>query len=1060
MEFRVLGPLEVTRAGRALRLGAARERSVLAILLLNANGVVAVDSVVDQLWPDAPPESAVHAVHVSISRLRRVLDDGGARRIETRKPGYLLRVQSGELDLHVFQRLCREGRSLAAEGDPESASALFGEASALWRGPALADLAEEPFARAAAAHLAEARMEALEERIAADLELGRHARLVAELEEWVAVDPLRERLRAQLMQALYGCGRQADALAVFRETRALLVDELGIEPGPELREVEASILAWDARTDRTRPGFDGQAQLPMDTASFTGRTQEVDQILALVATAGDGELDSTPGLIAICAMDGMAGIGKTTLALRAAHLLAGRFPDGRLFIDLHGHTEKVGPVEPGQALDRLLRAIGVPGDRIPADPEDRAALYRSELAGRRVLVVLDNARDGAQVRPLLPAAPGCLVLVTSRRRLSALDEATVLSLDVLPPSDAAALFGKVAGEGRVAGHDRAVQQIIQLCGRLPLALRIAAARLRHRPTWTPEQLAERLTGEHTRLGELVDSDRSVAAAFAMSYRELDDEHRQMFRLLGLHPGSDLDLYAAAALAGSGLDTTEGLVEDLIDVNLLGQVISGRYRFHDLVRAYAAQLTAEQDTEPDREAALARLLEYYLHTTGAAVGRTLPSQRRRAPPLPTSTTLVPPMVSAGDALEWLDAERIASIAMVVQLEGARWRSQLGQLGQILSMSLRFGSRGAETLTVNGRLLEIARAEDDPVLEAAAWDGLAWGHITLRHYRPAFEHAQRALSLYRQIRNGIGQCSALNCLGFSVGDEDPDAAAGYFQQALAAARTVGDHEGEGRALHNLSTIYANRGRYRDEMVYLTQSLAAHERAGNGAGVSLALLGIGEHHVRFGRDEQALDCLRQSVRLARQTGFHLAEPAALNLIGRILQRRGRYAEAVDHHLRALAFARDRGDEEDEAGFLVSLSETRLAQEDTGRALHDIRRALALAERSENRPLRASALNALGRAQLFNGQPEEARLSHEQALDLSAPDIDRYEAARAFDGIAATYRCDGETTRARRFWLRALEIYTDLEVPEADEVRVHLRNLDATPTSRLNGVGLSRRP
>jgi DNA-binding SARP family transcriptional activator len=1049
MEFQLLGPLEVTRAGCALRLGAARERSVLAILLLNANGVVAVDSLVDQLWPDAPPESAVHAVHVSVSRLRRALDDEGRRRIETRKPGYLVRVDPGELDLHVFERLCREGRSLAAQGDPESASAAFGEASALWRGPALADLAEQPFARAVAARLAEARMEAVEERIAADLELGRHARLVAELEEWVAAQPLRERLRAQLMRALYGCGRQADALAVFRETRALLVDELGIEPGPELREVEASILAWDPQLDRTRPGAGGQAQLPRDTASFTGRTEEIDQILALVASAGNVEIDATPGLIAICAMDGMAGIGKTTLALRAAHLLATRFPDGRLFIDLHGHTDKVAPVDPGQALDRLLRAIGVPGDRIPADPEDRAALYRSELASRRVLVVLDNARDGAQVRPLLPAAPGCLVLVTSRRRLSSLDDATVLSLDVLPPSDAAALFGKVAGEDRLAGHDRAVQQIIQLCGRLPLALRIAAARLRHRPMWTPEQLAERLAGEHTRLGELADSDRSVAAAFAMSYRDLDDQQQRLFRLLGLHPGSDLDLYAAAALAGTCLDATGRLVEDLLDANLLGQAVKGRYRFHDLMRAYAARLAAERGTDAEREAALGRLVEYYLHATGAAVGRLLPSQSRHAPPLPPSTTLVPPMVSAGDSLAWLDAERTASIAMVVQLEGARWRSQLGRLGQILSMYLRNGSRGADALTVSGRLLEIARAEGDRLLEAAARDGLAWGHILLRRYRQAFEHAQRALPLYRQIGDGIGECSALNCLGFSVGDEDPDAAAAYFQQALAAARAVGDHEGEGRALNNLAGSCDARGQYRDHLAYLKLSLAAHERAGNRPGMSLSLLNLGSAHLRLGHDEQALDCLRRSLTLARETGFRLAEPAALDLIGGVQRRKGHYADAVDHHQQALALARDKGDEEEEAEFLVSLGEARLAQEDTGRALDDIRRAVALAARSSDRGLRAATLNALGRTLLVNGQPDEARRSHEHALDLSAPDVNRYEEARALDGVAATHRYGGEIADARRFWLRALAIYAEIEVPEADEVRAHLRDLDDIPAS-----------
>jgi DNA-binding SARP family transcriptional activator len=423
MEFRLLGPLEVSCAGRTVQLGAARERSVLAILLLNANAVVPVDSLVDQLWPDDPPDSAVHAVHVSISRLRRMLDDGGVSRIETRRPGYRLQVNPGELDLARFRQLCREGREHAARGDPESASAAFAEATALWRGPALADLATEPSAGATAARLAEARMEAVEARITADLELGRHAALVAELEEWVAAHPLRERLRAQLMRTLYGCGRQADALAVFRETRALLVEELGVEPGPELRAVEASILAGEPQPEGTRPGSGPPAPLPAVTPSFTGRIHELDRILAMVPTTGHDGPEATSGLISICAVDGMAGIGKTTLALRAAHLLMNRFPDGCLFIDLHGHTDKIAPVEPAQALDRLLRSLGVPGDRIPVDPDDRAALYRSQLAGRRLLIVLDNAGETAQVRPLLPASTGCLALVISRRRLSGLDDA-------------------------------------------------------------------------------------------------------------------------------------------------------------------------------------------------------------------------------------------------------------------------------------------------------------------------------------------------------------------------------------------------------------------------------------------------------------------------------------------------------------------------------------------------------------------------------------------------------------------------------------------------------------
>jgi DNA-binding SARP family transcriptional activator/tetratricopeptide (TPR) repeat protein len=1042
MEFRLLGPLQVARDGRALRLGAARERSVLAVLLLNANSVVGVDALVDHLWPEAPPESAVHAVHVSISRLRRLLDDGSARRIETRKPGYLLRVESGELDLAVFVRLCAEGRTAAAAGDPESASAAFGDAAALWDGPALADLVDEPFAQAAAVRLAEARMDAVEQRIAADLELGRHARLVGELAELVAAHPLRERLRAQLMRALYGCGRQADALAVYRETRAVLVDELGVEPGPELRAVEASILAGETEPGGSEAGGRPPMQLPPVTAKFTGRSGELEQILALVAATPERSLDRvpTPGLIAICAVDGMGGIGKTTLALRAGHLLADRFPDGCLFIDLHGHTDEVAPVETEQALERLLRALGVPGDRIPVDPDDRAALYRSELAGRRTLVLLDNARDERHVRPLLPAAPGCLVLVTSRRRLSALDDATVLSLDVLPAADAVALFGKIVGVDRVAGHDDAVRHIVNLCGQLPLAVRIAAARLRSRPAWTPEQLAARLAGEHLRLRELEDSDRSVAAVFAVSYRDLDDEQRRLFRLLGLHPGSDLDGYAAAALAGTEAAEAERLLEELLDVNLLGQSEPGRYRFHDLMRAYAARLTAEQDTDADRQAAVTRLFDYYVHTTATAVGTLLPPRRRRAPPLGPPTTTIPPIGSVAEARSWMDAERATVVSLIVETGGKRWSSQAAALGRIVSPLLILTLYIDEAAMVNDRLLEIARARGDRVVEAAALEGRAWTDLALSRCEDAFDRGRRALELYREIGDGAGECSALTCLGLAVEDADVDRASDYFRKALVVARRAGDDEGAGRALNNLASACDASGRFHDAIRYLTRALDLHRRAGNPTGVSLTLLNLAFNHLRLGHDELAWECLREALPLARELGHRRVQPAAIDGIGQLLRRQGRYAEAIDHHLDALAAVRDRGDEEDEAHFLASLGGTRQAQGDLDGALGDLRRARRLADRTGFRALQAEMCNALGRVLLETGQAEEARRSHDLALDLSTPGIDRYQEARALDGIAGTCQCRGDVADARRFWLRALAIYEEMDVPEADDVRARL--------------------
>jgi DNA-binding SARP family transcriptional activator len=1045
MEFRLLGPLEVSCAGRTVRLGAARERSVLAILLLNANAVVPIDSLVDQLWPDDPPESAVHAVHVSVSRLRRALDDGGASRIETRRPGYLLRVQPGELDLDRFRLLCREGREHAARGDPESASAAFAEAAVLWRGPAVADLAAEPFAQAAAARLAEAQMEAVEARFTADLELGRHAALVAELEEYVAVHPLRERLQAQLMRALYGCGRQADALAVFREARALLVEELGVEPGPELREVEASILAGEPQPGRSRSGSASLAPLPAVTPSFTGRIEELDRILALVPAAAREGAEAASGLIAICAVDGMAGIGKTTLALRAAHVLADRFPDGCLFIDLHGYTDQIAPVEPAQALDRLLRSLGVPGDRIPADPEDRAALYRSQLAGKRLLVVLDNAGEAAQVRPLLPASTGCLVLVTTRRRLSGLDDAAVLSLDVLPTSDASALFGKVVGADRVTGHDGAVHQIVELCGRLPLAVRIAAARLRHRPVWTPEQLAARLAREHGRLVELADSDRSVAAAFAVSYRDLGEHQQRLFRLLGLHPGSDFDVYAAAALGDTSVAVAERLLEGLLDAHLLGQQVPGRYRFHDLMREYAARLAAERDTDVDRTAALTRLLDYYLQAAATAVGVILPFQRRRIRALSLQTTVIPSIVSTADARIWLNAERATLVSAIVFMDGRRWATQLSSLIQILTPWLIFvGTYGAEALTVNGRLLEIARDRDDRVDEAAALHGLAWANQALHQFPESFDYGQRALRLFREIGDAAGESAALNTMGCSTANVDTHTAEAYLRQALVAARAAGDDELEARSLHNLVFTCDSQGRYREAIGYLTECLAISERTGNMIGISSVLYSLGCFHLQLGHDELALDHLQRALAVSREAGSRTIESASLDVAGQVLRRQGRYAEALEHHQQALALTRDRHDEIDEAHVLVSLGETRQAQGDIDGAVKDLRHAVALVDGRKDPTLGARALNALGSALLANDQAVDARTSHESALRLSAPDVNRNEEARALDGIAATCHNRGDHADARRFWLRALAIYTALEVPEADVVRARLATLD----------------
>jgi DNA-binding SARP family transcriptional activator len=572
---RILGPLEVFNGQGYQWIGAAKRRALLAALVIHCGRTVSIDQISAELWGGSPPRGAINLIHGYVMRLRRALGDPDARLLVTRSPGYQLAVSPTEIDAGRFGLLAADGLAALRVGDPTSASAKLTEALALWRGPALADVPATPLVQAEAARLEELRLTVLEARVDADLALGRHPGLIVELQALTRDHPLRERLWSQLMLALYRSGRRADALAAYQQVHAVLRDELGIDPTPTLSRLHHQILTTDAVLDRpaaTAP----VRQLPARSVVFTGRTAELDRLCERLWEP------------AISTIDGMAGVGKTSLAVHAAHRLAPRFGDGQLFLDLHGFTEHAAPISPGDALNRLLRAIGVPGHELPDGVDDRAALLRGRLAGRRMLIVLDNAANEAQVRPLLPGALGCRVLITSRRRLTGLDDAYPISLDVLPEPDAVELFTRIAGQHEPTSQ---VAEIVDLCGRLPLAVRIAAARLRARPTWPLAHLAERLRDRAHRLAELDDGERSAAAAFRVSYDRLTAAPQGLFRLLGRHSAADIDVPRAAALTGAGPEQAGRLLEDLVDAHLLGQPAPGRYRFPALLADYAATLTS-------------------------------------------------------------------------------------------------------------------------------------------------------------------------------------------------------------------------------------------------------------------------------------------------------------------------------------------------------------------------------------------------------------------------------------------------------------------------------------
>src|SRR5215467_4960590 len=610
LAFHVLGPLQVTRAGAPVTLGGPRERVLLAALLVEHGRVVSVDGLAQALWGDHPPATARHQVAIGVSRLRKALAAAGAGRdvIATCAPGYL--VAGGWLDARCFEERARQARDALAAGDREEAARLLRAALSLWRGPALNGI-DRPFAEIEAARLEERRLMVTEEHVGLELDLGRHEELVGELFALVRAHPLRERLRGLLMLALHRAGRRAEALTVYQDGRRQLVETLGVEPGPQLRAMHQALLrdepAWDGDRPPRRAGDPAAggdqaghippvpAQLPPDVRGFTGRRAELDALdeLAAIPQAaanGAGERPLPIGIVA-----GVAGVGKTGLALHWGHRAMHRFPDGQLYADLRGYDAHREPLPPGAALDGFLRALGVPGEQIPGGLDERAALFRSALHGRQVLIVLDNARTPEQVRPLLPGSSSCLVLVSSRDRLDdlvACEGARLYALGVLHLGEASDLLGRMAGDRRI--DPATAGRIAVLCDRLPLALRIAAARLAIHPDGAAADLADRLADEQRRLAELSQAHRGVRASFALSYRELPARAATLFRLLGLLDAADFAAWAAAALLDAATREAEDLLDQLVQAGLLevagrdgaGQV---RYRLHDLMRLYAREL---------------------------------------------------------------------------------------------------------------------------------------------------------------------------------------------------------------------------------------------------------------------------------------------------------------------------------------------------------------------------------------------------------------------------------------------------------------------------------------
>jgi tetratricopeptide (TPR) repeat protein/DNA-binding SARP family transcriptional activator len=985
-------------------------------------------------------------LHVCVARLRRLLGAAGIGVIDSHPGGYRLVGSAGTVDLLRVRELLDRAR--AAHGDPATEARLLAAALERWQHPILPEIRSDTLRRDLIDRLDEEWPSVVERRIGADLAVGRHAELVAELGSLVTAFPLRERFWAQLMTALHRSGRRADALAEFDRLRRRLAGELGTDPGAELRELHRRILDGDPALDASVPTgrpvrtdlVPRPAQLPTDLASFVGREAERDRLAGLPDAGGPG--------VRVGVIDGMAGVGKTALAVHVAHRLADRFPDGQLFLDLHGFTDGLAAVPPAEALDRMLRTLGVPGSRIPGDPDDRAALFRSRLAASRTLIVLDNAATEAQVRPLLPAAPGCLVLITSRRRLTGLDDAHPVSLDVLPPADAAALFTRAAGLGPgVGGPAATVAELVEECGRLPLAIRIAAARLRSRPAWSVAHVVERLREHRHRLDELDAGRRSVAAALDLSCRHLSADERRLYELLGLHPGPDFDEHAAAALASGTPAGVRSLLDVLLDIHLLGEPAPGRYRFHDLTRDHATA-SAARLPRADREAALTRLLDFYADASSAAMDLVHPYEAQQRPPRPRSGAVLPALRTPARAEAWLDTELGTLLAATA---AGRPRYVLHQAATL--------HRHLRTRADHGRAEALHRQALRAARDLAVREGVVTALVHLGdvhrfrgRYDEALRHYQQALPIARRDGHRAGELLALTGIGWIESMRYRHASATvHYRQALAIARELDHRSGELDVLIGLGNTHSLVDEYGPAAEWFSDAQRLARRTGHRIAELSALVGLGWVDAMQGRYRPAADRYRSALRIAGEVGDSGGEMQALTGLGHVHRATADFAAAAGCHERVLALARRAGDRTGELAALTGLGQVHQAWGRPGPAADWYGRALDLARAAGDRNWQFEALHGLGHLAQAAGRPTEALDRHLGALRLAVELDHPGDQARAHNGAAHAHRALGRPAQAREHWLRTLEILAGLgtdhlfdEQVTAEAVRARLADLD----------------
>ncbi|MGY0059267.1 AfsR/SARP family transcriptional regulator [Streptomyces sp. LZ34] len=940
LRFTVLGPVRAWRGEEPIATGSPQQKAMLAALLLRGGRTATAPELVDALWGDDPPDAAIAALRTYASRLRKAFG-ADSDLLVSEAGGYAIRFGVGALDTDAVDQLAAETDKARHSGDRARAHELISKALDLWAGEPLAGLSG-PYAETQRVRLSEWHLVLLETRLDLDLELGHHGEAVSELTALTAQHPFRERLRELLMLALYRSGRQAEALAVYNDTRRLLAEELGADPCAELSELQQRILQADAdlaapadARATAGPTFVRPAQLPATVADFTGRAAFVSELSDQLATA-EGHV------MAVSAVAGIGGVGKTTLAVHVAHAARHHFPDGQLYIDLQG----AGPVpaEPVAVLGAFLRALGTPDSAIPDGVEERAALYRSTLDGRRVLALLDNARDAAQVRPLLPGTEGCAALITSRTRMVDLESAHLVDLDVMSPEEALALFTRIVSEERVATERDAAMDVVAACGFLPLAIRIAASRLASRRTWTVSFLARKLAVERRRLDELRAGDLAVRATFELGYGQLDAQQARAFRLLGLADGPDISLAAAAVVLDMEAFDAEELIESLVDASLLESAAPGRYRYHDLVRLYARDCAERDQPVTDREEALSRLLDFYLATAGRVYALERPGDRLVDHLAPTEH---PGLTFPGQdaALDWLFTEADCLLACAQQSASGK---KLRRATDLLTAAIDLAESGANSPryeAVAAVVSNAARLAKDRQAEGRARTCLTKVYGLVGKFDKADAEAERALSLTSAAEDPLPVGRSLTERGIiALSQKRLEEAEQYFLQAIEAFRAADDRPCEASAVCNLARTHTEMQRPTSAVDLARRGVEIYARLGRTLRLANAKYALGVALTSAGRTAEALDELAEALVLFHENRQPMWEAMAHQRLAEAYLE-GQPTQAAQHAEQALTL-RGFGGEWRRAIVLTVLGKALLELGQTDRAEACWREALAIHE------------------------------------------------------------------------------------------------------------------